>query len=377
MGGRVLKPIPALTGVRGVAALWVVLYHMQDAAKLDGRFAPLRGISLLAEGWRGVDLFFVLSGFILFYVHADDFRAPGWAVTKRYAAARFWRVYPLNAVVLVLIFMTAWVAPGFMDPGSFGAAAAVQSFLLAQRWFMPDFGSINGPSWSLSVEILGYASFPLVAWGLNRISMPARRLSVAGLCLAVLVAASYRLGFADANITGRLTILRMFPAFIAGCALAAFFLSGRARAGRHSGALGVGSFVLIIVLCGIPFAPAWTVFPIAGLVLSLAYERGPVSSVMASAPVVWLGRISFSLYLTHFTVLNLVIWVTANDANDGRGGGGPSRWLFLAWVLTIIVAVASLVYYMAERPLSRLSRRFGRVSAGVIGSSAGQAAGPP
>ena len=138
--------IPALTGIRGVAALWVVLYHMQDAAKRDSGFSPLKGLSWLSEGFRGVDLFFVLSGFILFYVHAEDFETLTWTKTRRYAVARFWRVYPLNAVVLLFIILLAWDLPGFRNPTSFTIGALLQSFLLAQRWLMPDLGSINGPS---------------------------------------------------------------------------------------------------------------------------------------------------------------------------------------------------------------------------------------
>jgi len=313
------------------------------------------GAALLFEGFRGVDLFFLLSGFILFYVHAEDFRSLTWARTRAYTVARFWRVYPLNAVVLALIIALAFVAPGFRDPASFTWGAVVQSFLLAQRWLVPDLGSINGPSWSLSVEIIGYAAFPFIAWGLNRKQVARWHPVMAGLCLAGLVAASYRLGFADANITGRLTILRMFPAFIAGMALAAWFVSRGGEIRPYASGLAILSLAAIIVLCGVPVCPALTVFPLAGLVLALAYERGPVSRFMASAPVVWLGRVSFSLYLTHFTVLHLLIWLRPD-----AGGGLLRAWVYMAGVFAVVLGVAAIVYYAAERPLTRLSRRFGR-----------------
>ncbi len=339
--------------------MWVVCYHMQDAAKVDPAFSPLRGASLLFEGFRGVDLFFLLSGFILFYVHVEDFRTLTWTRARTYAVARFWRVYPLNAVVLLMIIALACALPEFRNPASFTTAAVVQSFLIAQRWLMPDFGAINGPSWSLSVEIIGYAAFPFLVWGLTRNRSPRQHLLVAMLCLCALVAASYGLGFSDSNITGRLTILRMFPAFIAGTALAACFLSSAHEIGRrYAGALAISSTVAIVVLCAIPVCPTLTVFPLAGLVMSLAYERGVINRFMASSPVVWLGRVSFSLYLTHFTVINLLVWLKPTVGN-----GSMSDWAYMAGVLSMILAVAALVYYGAERPLTRLSYRFTRARA--------------
>lgn len=331
---------------------------MQDAANLEPRLTFLKGISFLSEGFRGVDLFFVLSGFILFYVHRNDFVTITWARTRHYAAARYWRVYPLNAAVLLIIIALAIALPAFIDPTGFTITAIIQSFLLAQRWFMPDFGSINGPSWSLSVEIIGYAAFPLLAFGLNRIRLPRMHLFVAGLCLLALVAVSYRFGFATRNITGRLTIIRMFPAFIAGAALGGVFMCSAGWIGRHAAALATASVLAALVMCSVPVLPGLTIFPIAALVLALAYERGQVSRFMASGPVIWLGRISFSLYLTHFTILNLIVWATA--------GGKESPLLdgtYTVGMLVAIIAVAALVYYGAERPLTQISHRFSRLRA--------------
>lgn len=352
------KAIPTLTGVRGVAALWVVFYHMQDAANLEPRLRFLKGVSLLSEGFRGVDLFFVLSGFILFYVHHSDFVTVTWTRTRYYAAARYWRVYPLNAAVLLMIIALSITLPAFIDPTGFTIPAIIQSLLLAQRWFIPDFGSINPPSWSLSVEIIGYAAFPLLAFGLNRIRLPHMYLFMAGLCLLALVAMSYKFGFATRNITGRLTIIRMFPAFIAGAALGGLFMSSAGWISRHAAALATASVLAALAMCSVPVLPSLTIFPIAVLVLALAYERGQVSRFMASGPIVWLGRISFSLYLTHFTVLNLILWVTA--------GGKESLLLdgvYTVGVLAAIIAISALVHYGAERPLTQISRGFSRVRA--------------
>lgn len=270
------RSTPALTGVRGVAALWVVIYHLQDVARTDPRFAPLTTVPLLREGFRGVDLFFLLSGFILFHVHAEDFRVPNWGATRAYAIARIGRVYPLNAAVLLMIIALCCALPGLHDPASFTVPSVLQSLLLAQRWLMPDFGAINGPSWSLSVEILGYAAFPVLAWRLARTRRPATHLLTAFLCLAALILAGRSLGFADTNITGRLALLRMFPAFAAGAALCAYARTDPPGLARHAGVIAIAAVLAITVLCGVPALAVLSIIPVAALIAALYCAIGPV-----------------------------------------------------------------------------------------------------
>lgn len=362
-GGRVMpgRTIPALTGIRGVAALWVVLYHMHDFARLDPRLEPLSAVPLIREGFRGVDLFFVLSGFILMHVHRGDFVGLRGPAVSRFLRARFWRVYPLNAAVLVLMLGLYLALPGFHDPAALNPAGIIQSFALAQRWFMPDFGSVNGPAWSLSVEVLGYAAFPVIALVLNRLG-PRAALGVAALCLALLAAAAVLLGFAHHNVTGRVAVVRMFPAFVAGAALAAFYATLRRDAARSTagGAGGVGGhlasvcFAACLVLCFVPPLGVLAPVAMAGLIVGLAFEEGPVNRLMASAPAVWLGKISFSLYLTNLVVIDLLVWLPAGH----RAEAGPAECAaFAAAVLLAVLAVAALVYHLVERPAARLGRR--------------------
>ena len=95
------QSLPALTGIRGFAACWVVLFHV------DGLLAPyLPGIgrvSFFRSGFRGVDLFFLLSGFVLMHANGQDFRTIRQTELTRFAILRFTRIYPLNTMVLCLI----------------------------------------------------------------------------------------------------------------------------------------------------------------------------------------------------------------------------------------------------------------------------------
>src|ERR1700757_84758 len=106
--------IPSLTGVRGVAALWVFLTHSYGfAAHILNAPALLRS-SFLVNGFRGVDLFFILSGFILMHVHAGDFKTISQNALKRFFITRFFRIYPLNTVILLALVPLVLFAPSYV-----------------------------------------------------------------------------------------------------------------------------------------------------------------------------------------------------------------------------------------------------------------------
>ncbi|HEY5007111.1 MAG TPA: acyltransferase, partial [Caulobacteraceae bacterium] len=173
-----MRDIPSLTGLRGIAAIWVMLFHISLSAPLIGA-AWLSRIGVFPVGWVGVDLFFVLSGFILMWVHGAEFERPTGAVTGRFALARIVRVYPLSLAVLGLILLLALADPGFVawyrlkDADNFSLSAFVRTAFLATRWVGADGGDWNQPVWSLSVELVGYAAFPLLAWLMVRRSLAA------------------------------------------------------------------------------------------------------------------------------------------------------------------------------------------------------------
>src|SRR3569833_1919003 len=138
--------LPSLTGVRGVAALGAVLFHLQQYA---GEFGldPIKGLPGLRSGWAGVDLFFVLSGFILMLVHGRDFERPTWPSVFRFAWLRFFRIYPLATAVLLLIGLlvladrqfSAWFSTSAI-PHNLTASSFIRTLLLANRWWSPTDG---------------------------------------------------------------------------------------------------------------------------------------------------------------------------------------------------------------------------------------------
>ncbi len=152
---------PKLLGIeaaRGVAACMVVLYHAARHVKADMGFLPFGGITQF--GHAGVDFFFVLSGFIIYFVHgADGGQSTRWA---HYAERRFTRIYPLYWVVLAITLLMVWASPAKSTPEL--------GFFLQSLTLLPHSGDpIVGVSWTLQHEMLFYLTFAVfilsLRWG--------------------------------------------------------------------------------------------------------------------------------------------------------------------------------------------------------------------
>ncbi|MGH3563576.1 MAG: acyltransferase family protein, partial [Mycobacterium sp.] len=162
--------IKALTGLRIVAAVWVVLFHFrpllrQAAPEFSDALAPV-----LNCGAQGVDLFFILSGFVLTWNYLDRMGL-SWSVraTVHFLWLRLARVWPIYLVTLHLAAL--WVVftlhvghvPS-QDVSQLTATSYVRQILLVQLWFQPYFdgSSWDGPAWSISAEWLAYLLFGLL-----------------------------------------------------------------------------------------------------------------------------------------------------------------------------------------------------------------------
>jgi peptidoglycan/LPS O-acetylase OafA/YrhL len=177
-----LSKLDALTGLRYLAALMVLLSHLSTT--LHGRWFFVRVVHSLSL--FGMPLFFVLSGFLMTYNYADDLRTGGWRGVRNFAAARFARIYPVYIIALLLslshmqnFFHDARDRP--LETARCLAATAT----MTQSWFhSPAFSdymhsrtvclAYNGVSWSVSTEMFFYSCFPLLAifllWRFQRVS---------------------------------------------------------------------------------------------------------------------------------------------------------------------------------------------------------------
>jgi peptidoglycan/LPS O-acetylase OafA/YrhL len=352
-----MREIPSLTGLRGVAALWVMMFHICQMAPLIG--APwLSRVELLPAGWVGVDLFFVLSGFILMWVHGTDFVSPTGVAIGRFAAARVLRVYPLSLAVLALIVLLARVDPAFVawyrlqNPDNFSAVALLRTALLATRWVSAGGGDWNQPVWSLSAELVGYAAFPLLAWLIMARSLR-DAVAIAALSLTTLAAFQIAVGAAGNNAIDQVSVLaRMACCFTAGMAacrarqLAADRIAAHAPLGALLACLAVG------VCCHFRLTTLLAPAGFAVMIFCLSFRAGGLDRLLASRPAMFLGRVSFPLYLVHVMPL---LWLVSRCRGAGLGPVVATALIFAYGAACI--AVAALLHRFVERPSHRWARQ--------------------
>lgn len=339
--------LPSLTGVRGVAALWVLAFH---GSLFLGVGVPAVS-PLVDRGWSGVDLFFVLSGFILMHAHQNDFDSVDGAALRRFAWLRFTRVYPLNFVVLLLIAALLTYDPGvkqsleWNNMGPFSALTFIRTALLG---FLPGSGDWNHPVWSLSAEVVGYAAFPLIARHLSRIGRASSWLAVGS--FALLVAIHVGTDEIGLNVMSPSRALpRMFCCFLGGAALYRFRTFAPELAAWAGWA--AGGAVVLLIGCSFSRAGAEAMPALYGLLIfSLSYQRGMVDRALSTMVARWFGAISFPLYLVH--VIGM-FWV-ASLIDRGTVEAG---WLTLVtWVVSCF-GLSAVLHWGVELPMHRVARR--------------------
>ncbi len=333
--------IPALTGLRGVAALWVVLYHMAFASSLD--------VPVLDRGYLGVDVFFILSGFILSYVHA----ARSHRDYPRFLRARMARIFPLNMAVLGVLGLIVLLVPGFasrypLADQRFGPDSFLASLLLVQNWayWLPT--CWNTPSWSLSAEWMAYLLFPgfmaATQWGRGALAP----MACATAALAGLVAVLLAKGAPTPDVEGMPGMLRMGFEFACGCFLFRATANGLRPLPRAAELAVLGLLLLAMARRELVFL---ALFGLAGVVLLAAQNRGWVARALSARPMVFLGEISFSIYMVHWLVLQLSSWALAAAA---PGPAAAALWQLAT--LAAILGLSVLTYRFLEVP----SRAWGR-----------------
>jgi peptidoglycan/LPS O-acetylase OafA/YrhL len=345
--------IPALQSLRGLAALAVVLYHVQVYAVFAGAaLLPLSGARL---GWLGVDLFFVLSAYLLGQPFIDG-RPPA---TRRFFVDRFLRVAPAYyAAFAVAVGLYLLFAPDAWFP-----ERAAWSLVFLQNFDFPNFLAVNPAFWSLAVEVQFYLLLPWMARFFRGPRWPAALAT----CVAVSLAYRgilYQLGTTPALQWETFTLPSFLGHFAFGLAAC------RIRRLHQPVGSGVrrGTFLAGVLLVVVPAVlwippgsllfsgislPADMLVRIAAacgfsfMVLATA-SGGWVARALAWRPLQWLGAVSYSLYLVHVPVqVVLLRWI--DPVSD------PAMWAVAATGLSVLAGW--LLYIGVEAPAEAWRRR--------------------
>jgi peptidoglycan/LPS O-acetylase OafA/YrhL len=342
MQAEQLKP---LTALRFFAAAWVVLFAFWP--RLHAGFTP----EIISKGYLGVEVFFILSGFILSHVYlpaaeAGRFRYGG------FLWARLARIYPLHLICLAAIgaLGTAAVLAGrTIDPNILSLPALAPNLLLMHAWGLSPVSGWNHPSWSISAEWFAYLSFPAFAWASLKLRHRPEA-ALAGALVLVFALNALFLKFAGFPLT-RATVawgaLRIVPCFAYGCALYLVWRAGAVQS-RTAALLGALFFGAAILIGAQVSAPDPVLVAVAGgLILFLASLSSTGSKAFSNPVLVYLGEISYSIYMVH-TLWDLVFSNGVSAALHLQGKQLPlGLWLIL---VAGVIPLASASYHLIERP---------------------------
>ena len=337
-----------LTALRFMAALWVVLYTFWP--NLDVSFMP----NLAAKGYLGVELFFILSGFILSHVYLHAFAEKRFSY-RGFLWARIARVYPLHVFTLlgVMALGLAAVAVGMnIDASVLSWKSLPAHLLMLHAWGFASEAGWNHPSWSISAEWFAYLAFPLfalAAWPLRK--RPWVATAGAAVFLMGLYAAFERFaGFPLTEATFRWGALRIVPCFAYGCAL---YLVYRRAPLPRAGLLAISAAIVMVASASALAWDAITVLAAGLLILALASIPDGRAGWLGSKPAVYLGEISYSVYMVcaPWQILAVNLAARATGADDKR----LHVLVWLGIILGLIVAAAA-TYHLIERPARKALR---------------------
>lgn len=365
--------IKALTGLRIVAAVWVVLFHFrplleQAAPGFRSALAPV-----LDSGAQGVDLFFILSGFVLTWNYLDRMGEYwSWRSMLHFLWLRLSRVWPVYLVTMHLAAL--WII-FTLNVGHVPSEAAhtltatnyVRQFLLVQLWFAPYFDdtSWDGPAWSISAEWLAYILFGALVLVIFRIARATRARGLIYLAVAASLPPVVLLMATGLFYTPWSWLPRIIMQFTAGalvCAAVRKLQPGdRARMGAGVASLLIAT-AIISILYWLDANPIPSIYDSAGLVdvlfvplvLTLAMGVGTLPAVLSIRPIVYLGHISFSLYMVHELVHTTWNWMVLQF--ELRLGSDLAGKAVLVALIAVAFVGAVLLYHLVEEPARKWMR---------------------
>lgn len=355
--------ISELESLRGLAALLVVFFHVPT-------WNSFLNVRIISNGYLMVELFFVLSGFVICNAYCNNIKTT--RDLMRFQFLRFGRLYPVHLLFL-LIFLLIEVAKyiaqfrfDIVSPNSQPFRENNFTALIQHIFLIQAIGpagrpvTFNIPAWSISVEFYTYLIFGCVVL-LSRKGYQYFVFSLIAIASVVLLVSAAGFGFED--------MLRGLAGFFIGCLTAVAVKNLTLKVSRFASVL-----LFLAIIAFLQFKPhkAYDVaiyFLTAGLIGALVLQKnGLLNSVLRLKIFVWLGSISYSLYMSHEAVewianqiFRVVLKAPEIIAPSGRSIpqlSGLSAILGVSFIVILSFLVSSLVYKFVEKPWRERSREF-------------------
>ena len=325
---RAEKRFRGLDGVRGLAMVVVVTWH----ADVVGRWRWL-------HGWSAVEVFFVLSGFLIATLCLREEETDGGFTLSAFFVRRSVRILPLYYMVLIVYMMWALV-------GGLGGLPQLKLSLPYYATYMNEFTN-TGPfvhSWSLGVEEKFYLLWPALSFVVLARCAPRWRVGLTAVMAAVALVV---------GASGLLWWAYGYGAILVGC-LMAFAMHDRrwfahvVRLARPRVAVAALVLLGVVQLLLDSGMVAKIVYPavFVSIIPALVLGTSPALHLLERPRLAWMGQRSYAFYLVHMLAMSIVVNATPNWIDKGAGGV-----VLMAATIAVALAIASCLHQFAERPL--------------------------
>lgn len=341
-----MPPVPSLSPLRGIAALTIVVRHYCDQNYL---YLPaLTGFgaaAFVAKSYLMVDLFFLLSGYVIALVHSGDFAGTiSCRAIARFLWIRLARIYPMYlATVLIMVAIR----------GDYGGGL-VPSLLLVQAPWTDNIG-LNFPAWSVSAEWHAYVAFPFIV---AAVYFRSPRVAFASIAASIVVLVCLNGWLGSLNLADHVEVLfRAIPEFVIGTMIRRLQAQGRLpNLGPHALPIAIVALIASMALrCPDPLIIVLE----AGLLAVAVQDSTSVAArVLNARPLVFLGEISYSVYINQIIVVEVARLVIRRFLIPGAFGtlGFREQLFALPCLVALLVAVSALTYRWIEVPARTLLR---------------------
>lgn len=352
------RPLPAridsLTSLRFFAAAWVLILHISNIYALFG----INGTIFLRNGDYGVDLFFILSGFILSHVYMGQAQSGKFHFAS-FLLARIARIWPVHAAMISL-YLCTWAALSWLGASqhTIPIGFTLANLFLVHSWGFYGLPGLNGPSWSVSAEFMAYVLFPIfIAIFLKLRARPFLFAALAWGLLCAISVSTRALGWGDlTELWFHTTALRILPEFLFGCAV---FACVQAVTLPYAAArLGAFACSASILTLAVFYAWDWLIVGLFGTLIFLLAQcaKHAQRGVMSHPWLLYLGEASYSLYMVHDYVLGNIHDARLRAGQIAPGGLMPFDASAIATIACVFLAMA-VSYRWLELPARAALRR--------------------
>ncbi len=358
--------LPALTGIRAIAAIWVLLFHsrLRTMEQIPGAIREFIGL-----GHAAVCFFFVLSGFILAYNYFPKYTSLRISSDqlREFWVARVARIYPLYIVGFLLAAIAGYLLVGkpFYQNTTIETTSWILRILGLHSWWPQLFmEGPNDPSWSLSCEFFFYACFPLLAIPILKLkdkalfpaSIWAVILSLVGPVIMVANGITSGSKMPDLGMFLSFNPIFRIPEFVLGMILGRIVLQNQLPSlfSKYASALFIGLSIALFILVnsGVPtpllrYGLTTPIFAL--MILAMVPQTGVVAKLLSIKPMVAMGKASYALYILHRPIMFGV------EAAAIRLFGSKPIWVSLI-SLVLIFAASIAAFHWLEEPFQKKLR---------------------